>query len=138
MALQFTGAIRYRLRPADVLAIQWTGDNADQLRGLAGQHFDTIDPEDRIEDPEETAAFRTHEHGGWLGLKSGDWVVKRGKELLKVGAADFAKLYEPVGVGAHKCQCGHSGLFHTAPEPHSCFSPSGCPCEGFASADPTV
>jgi hypothetical protein len=89
---------RYRNRTAEVEAIQWTGDNADALSAFCSPFdFQTIDPEDRVEDPEQTAAVRESEHGTWRGLKPGDWVVKRGEDLYECGAADFAKLYEPVG-----------------------------------------
>ncbi|MFI1728213.1 hypothetical protein ACH40E_03025 [Streptomyces acidicola] len=87
---------RYRNRTAEIEAIQWTGDNADALSAFCSPFdFQTIDPEDRVEDPDETAAVRESEHGTWRGLKPGDWVVRRGVDLFEVSAGDFAKLYEP-------------------------------------------
>lgn len=86
---------RYRHRAPEVEAVQWTGANAEQLRVFCSPFdFQLIDPEDRIEDPEQTAAVRESEHGTWRGLKPGDWVLKRGVNLHEVSAADFAKRYE--------------------------------------------
>jgi len=87
---------RYRNRTAEVEAVQWTGDNAEALSVFCTPFdFQTIDPEDRIEDPDQTAAVRESEHGTWRGLAPGDWVVKRGVDLFECSAGDFAKLYEP-------------------------------------------
>ena len=136
MPLSFEGAIRYRMRPADVLAVQWTGDNAAQLRAFAGDRFDTIDPEDRTEDPAATAQLRESTHNTWRPVTPGMWIVKSTAGFAVWQDELFNNWYEPVGVGAQKCRCGHSGLVHTVPTPHSCFTPDGCPCEAFASADP--
>lgn len=32
-------ALRYRLRPPEIQAVQWTGDNADEMAVFAGQAF---------------------------------------------------------------------------------------------------
>jgi hypothetical protein len=89
---------RYRHRTAEVEAVQWTGSNADTLSAFCSPfNFQTIDPEDRIEDPDQTAAVRESEHGTWRGLAPGDWVVKHGGDYFECSAADFAKLYEPAG-----------------------------------------
>ncbi|MFJ9633732.1 hypothetical protein ACIRU8_39170 [Streptomyces sp. NPDC101175] len=88
---------RYRNRTAVVDAIQWTGSNAEELRAFCGPDFDGIAPEDRTEDPEQTAMVRTHEHGGWLGLKPTDWVLKHGEGRFS-SARDqgFRETWEPV------------------------------------------
>ncbi|MBA4865955.1 hypothetical protein H1V43_32345 [Streptomyces sp. PSKA54] len=88
---------RYRNKTAEIDAVQWTGHNADELSAFCSPFdFQLIDPEDRVEDPDETAAVRESEHGTWRGLTPGDWVVRRGEDLFECSAADFAKLYEPV------------------------------------------
>jgi hypothetical protein len=112
---------RYRNRTAEVEAVQWTGDNAGALSAFCSPFdFQTIDPEDRVEDPEQTAAVRESEHGTWRGLAPGDWVVKRGLDLFECSAADFAKLYEPAAAAVRPpatdrtavCICGHTEQQH--------------------------
>jgi hypothetical protein len=88
-------ADRYRNRTEMIEAVQWTGDNADQLRAFCGPDFDTIAPEDRTEDPDETAAVRTHLHGGWLGLKPGDWVLKYEDHFTATSDEAFRAVWEP-------------------------------------------
>lgn len=77
-------------------AAQWTGSNDDQLRAFCGSNFDTIDPEDRVEDPDETAAVRAHPHGGWFGLKPGDWVVKHADHFSVASDEEFRERWTPV------------------------------------------
>ena len=86
---------RYRCAE-EAHAMQWTGTNADQLRAFCGSDFDTIDPEDRGEDPDETAAVRSHTHGGWIGLADGDWVVKHADHFSAASDAEFRGRWSPV------------------------------------------
>jgi len=67
----------YTTRPFNVEAIQWTDTNAAELTEFAGDRFMTIDPADRGEDPEATAALRESWHETWELLVPGTWVVKR-------------------------------------------------------------
>lgn len=93
-----TDTARYRSRSVEIEAVQWAGDNADAMTALCSPFdFQPIDPEDRIEDPDQTAAVRTHPHGGWVGLKPGDWAVKRGDVYSVLTAEEFAERYEPAG-----------------------------------------
>jgi len=87
---------RYRHRTTEVEAVQWTGTNADVLRAFAGADFDEIELDDRVDDPDETAAVREADHGTWRGLKPGDWVVRLEGGLYEFSAADFASQYDPV------------------------------------------
>jgi hypothetical protein len=84
---------RYRNKTAEVDAVQWTGDNADELRAFAGLAFDEIAPEDRVQDPEATA--QVCDDNAWKLLHAGDWVIRRGEDFERWRADDFAKLYEP-------------------------------------------
>ncbi|MFI8531762.1 hypothetical protein ACIGMX_16170 [Streptomyces aquilus] len=94
-----TEPARYRRCTPEVEAVQWTGDNADAVSALVSPFdFQLIDPEDRGENPDQTAAIRESEHGTWRGLAPGDWAVKRGQDYFACSAADFARLYEPAGV----------------------------------------
>lgn len=87
---------RYRNRAEEIEAVQWTGDNAEQLRAFCGPDFDEIDPEDRAEDPDQTAAVRTHPHGGWLGLEPGDWVLKYPDHFTATSDEAFRAVWEAV------------------------------------------
>jgi hypothetical protein len=89
---------RYRKRPVEIDAVQWTDNNAAELEAFAGPRFMTIDPEDRTDDPDATAAIRTSAHETWALLLPGDWVIKRGEDNFGLLPGDeFADLYEPAG-----------------------------------------
>lgn len=45
-----TAPQRFRKRPIEIEAMQWTGDNADALAQWTDGSFWTIDPEDRTDD----------------------------------------------------------------------------------------
>ncbi|MFG2372588.1 hypothetical protein ACGFY9_14055 [Streptomyces sp. NPDC048504] len=91
-----TNPHRYRHRSEEIEAIQWTGTNADELRAFCGPDFEEIDPEDRTENPDASAAVRESKHGTWRGLEPGYWVVKIGEEFYEESPADFAAQFEPV------------------------------------------
>ena len=84
----------YRPRPIDVEAVQWTDTNAEQLAAFAGHRFMTVDPEDRIDDPDATASLRESAHECWSLLRPSDWVVKRGDDFAVLTPEEFADLYE--------------------------------------------
>lgn len=67
---------RFRKRPVVVSAIRWTGDNEAEVREFAGGLFGTVDPEDRGDDPEITAEVLDKLHSTWVGVKTGQWVVR--------------------------------------------------------------
>ncbi|MFH8804096.1 hypothetical protein ACH4F6_31660 [Streptomyces sp. NPDC017936] len=85
---------RYRRTPAEIEAVQWTGTNADALRAFAGSDFDTIDPEDRIEDPDQDAQLLV-EASHWVGIKPTDWVVKYEGYFVAKADATFRAVWEP-------------------------------------------
>jgi hypothetical protein len=85
---------RYRQRPIEADAIQWTGSNADALRAFAGIDFDTIDPEDRIEDPDQDAQLLV-EASHWVGIRPGDWVLKFEGYFVAKSDVPFRAVWEP-------------------------------------------
>lgn len=88
----------YRTRMVTVQARQWTGDNEAEIQKLAGaDRFYTIDPEDRADDPDATAALLETEHSTWVDVHHGDWVVRAGTDLRRMTDAAFHAQYEPVG-----------------------------------------
>lgn len=92
--------LRFRRRPTVVEAIRWTGSNVAEMRAFAGNHFDTIDPEDRGDDPDNTAQVLDRLHSSWIGLGDGDWVVRDANGVMWPVKADvFAETYEAVDDG---------------------------------------
>lgn len=99
-------AIRFRIRPFEVDAIQWTGRPhgflAQRIEALAGDDmFQFVDPEDRAnsDDPEATAAFRDHDRGGtWRPVYTGDWIVRRldTGRVFRLPDDAFSAAYEPL------------------------------------------
>ena len=87
---------RFRKKPVEVTAVQWTGDNEAEVRALAGEHFHAVDPEDRGDDPDQTAAL-LDEHSAWVEVYDGQWIVKgvRG-EFYPITSEVLAETYEPV------------------------------------------
>ncbi len=88
----------YRRRPAEIQAVQWTDTNAEALTAFAGHRFMTVDPEDRIDDPDATASLCESAHECWSLLRPGDWVVKRGDDFAVLTSEEFVDLYEPAAV----------------------------------------
>ncbi|NUS58801.1 MAG: hypothetical protein HOV66_28700 [Streptomycetaceae bacterium] len=111
---------RYRRRPAEIEAVQWTDTNPAELEAFAGQRFMTVDPEDRIDDPEATASLRESAHECWSLLRPGDWVVKRGEDFAVLSPEEFAGMYERAAAGvapaADQTECPHCPDGHTPPD----------------------
>jgi hypothetical protein len=84
----------YRQRPLEAEAVQWTGTNPDQLRAFAGSDFDTIEPQDRIEDPDQAAQLLV-EDSHWVGIGPGDWVLKFEGYFVAKSDAAFRAVWEP-------------------------------------------
>jgi hypothetical protein len=90
---------RWRIKNATVEAVQWTGDNIDQVYELTGCHnFDVLEEADRAncDDPEATASLYSKTNSTWKLVKTGDWVVKGfAGVLFPVGDEKFRRDYEP-------------------------------------------
>lgn len=86
---------RYRhRRTAEIDAIQWTGNNADQLTAFAPDRFATAAMEDRI-DPEDDAHVLIEE-SHWVAIRPGCWVLKYPDHFDVESDADFRAAWEPV------------------------------------------
>jgi hypothetical protein len=68
---------KFRKKPVEITAVQWTGDNADEMREFAGSNFDVLGPEDRAncDDPDATAQVLDKLHSTWVLLQTGDYVI---------------------------------------------------------------
>lgn len=87
--------MRYRKKPVEVDAVRWTGDNVAELHDFAGAYFDTIDPADRGDDPDNDAQVFDRLHSVWVPFGAGDWVVRGVQNEYYPCKADvFASTYE--------------------------------------------
>jgi hypothetical protein len=84
----------YRQLPTRINAIQWKGDNTDELIAFAADRFVALDPEDRTEDPDATASLLESANSSWELLYTGDWVVKAGDDFSALDDAEFRARYE--------------------------------------------
>lgn len=90
---------RYRKRPIVVDAIQWTGDNLWEVQEFAGggTYFWNLDPVDAGDDPEMTAEVYDKLHSTWVGVYTGQWIIRGIQGELYPCADDvFAETYEEV------------------------------------------
>lgn len=67
--------MRYRKKPVEIEAVQWTGDNFRELDRFTVGMFRTVEPEDRGDDPGITAEVFDKLHSTWVGVKDGQWVI---------------------------------------------------------------
>lgn len=88
----------YRKRPLEVEAIQWTGDNLDELRAFTNGLFNVTTTSSVY-----TAKVYDALHGIWIPLVTGDWIIRGVKgdrgvqgELHPCIAAVFEAAYEPI------------------------------------------
>lgn len=92
---------QFRKRPVVVSAIQWTGHNEREIREWCGPSmFGALQPAVH-RDPEITAEVLDSLHSSWIGLRTGDWVVRgpRG-EFYAIKDDVLAETYEPVNADA--------------------------------------
>lgn len=92
---------KFRKKPVEVEAVRWSGDNEDEIVSLTGrEYFTHLDPEDTADDPELTAQVFDRLHSTWVGVYTGQWIIKGVKGEFYPCAADvFAATYEAVEAG---------------------------------------
>ncbi len=91
---------RFRKRPVEVEAVQWTGDNADEVKAFVGLRDNG---ESRFLLPSEItgvwedAHVYDELHDTWVTVYVGQWVVKgvRG-EFYPIDQTVLDETYEPV------------------------------------------
>lgn len=67
---------RFRKLPVEIDAVRWTGDNAAELAAFAPGKWQTVAPEDRADDPDITAEVFDELHSTWVGMRTGQWLIK--------------------------------------------------------------
>lgn len=89
---------RYRKRPVEVEAMQWTGDNGDELLSWTDGGFYVLDPEDGAwcGNPEATGALYVGANSTELPIETGEWVIHDSKGFYPCKADVFTETYEPV------------------------------------------
>lgn len=93
--------MKYRKIPVIIEAVQFTGDNVDELKDFCTVNppsfFDTVDEEDRSDDPEIIATVWDKLHSTWVGVKKYQWIIKGVQgEFYPCDPAVFEKTYEKV------------------------------------------
>lgn len=77
-------ATKYRKRPIEVEALQWTGDNYVEMLNFTdpplpgtkeAQLFALVAVENREDNPEHDAEVFDKLHSTWVSLKPTDWVI---------------------------------------------------------------
>lgn len=88
--------VRRRKKPIEVDTIQWIGDNESELIDFTNHRFEAVPPEDRAEDPEITAQVFDELHSTWVGVFTGQHVVRGVKgEFYPIAEDVLAETYEP-------------------------------------------
>ena len=88
---------RFRKRPVEIEAVQWTGDNWYYLREWTDNKFDVLYPDDRDEDPEATAQVFDELHSTWVLVYDNDWIIRGVKgEFYPCRDGVFRETYEEV------------------------------------------
>lgn len=92
--------MRYRKRPVEIDAIQFTGHNHAAIQSFTGPSlFSGVDDEDRVDDPEIVAEVWDKLHATWVGVKADQWIIRGVQgEFYPCDPDVFHATYEPVEV----------------------------------------
>lgn len=93
--------IRYRKKPVEITAIQWTGGNESAVQAFTGAaNFYALDAEDRAAsaDPEATATVYDKLHSTWILVYTGQHIIRgvRG-EFYPIAPDVLADTYDELG-----------------------------------------
>ncbi|MGC4918677.1 hypothetical protein [Streptomyces albogriseolus] len=92
--------VRYRKKPVEVFAMQWTGDNEQAVQAFTGgpDFFHALTEEDRAangDDPAATAAVYDKLHSTWVLVYTGQHIVRGVKgEYYPIAEDVLAETYE--------------------------------------------
>ena len=67
---------RFRKRPIEITAMQWTGGNETELNTFTGGRFRAVPRKERPGDLAITAEVHDDLHATWVGVKTGHWVIR--------------------------------------------------------------
>lgn len=89
--------MKFRKKPIVIEAIQFTGENFEEIEEFTGGNFLPVDPFDRAEDSDIIAEVWDHLHSTWVGVKAGQWIIKGVKGEFYPHDEDlFLESYEEV------------------------------------------
>jgi len=92
---------RYRKNPVEVDTIQWTGSNEQELVKFTGHRFEAISAEHRAEKPDITAQVYDKLHDTWVGVKTGQHIVRGVQgEFYPIAEDVLAETYTPADSAA--------------------------------------
>lgn len=92
---------QFRKRPVVVSAVQWTGDNEAEVRAFTGSTVFRSCTDETSHDPQVTAHVYDVLHSTWVGVKTGQWVLRGvAGEFYPIDEAVLAETYEPVNADA--------------------------------------
>jgi len=96
-------ATRFRKKPVEVEAVQWAGDNESELIAFTSGNFRALPPVpypphlEHLPPPPITAQVYDVLHSTWVGVETGQWVIKGVKgEHYPCDADVLAETYEEV------------------------------------------
>lgn len=88
---------RFRTKIVEIEAVRFTGDNWVELSEWTTGQFAPVFPEDRMDDPDITAAVFDVLHATWIGVKPGQWIVRGAKrEFYPCDDETFHWKYEEI------------------------------------------
>jgi hypothetical protein len=90
----------YRKKPVVIEAIQWTGDNLDEIWDWTTAEF--------VYGPTEVNPLRLYvaANDAWLDLEVGEWIIKDSAGFYPCKADIFAVTYEAVADGVYPPRIG--------------------------------
>lgn len=88
----------YRKKPVEIQAIQWTGDNASDVREFAEPAFAVLHDLDRelLNNPECTAELYVAANSVWMAIETGEWILQDERGFYPCKPDIFAQTYDEV------------------------------------------
>ena len=90
---------KYRTKPVEIEAVQFTGNNYPEIEAWSNGLFNMLSRDDRLvcDDPEATAEVFDILHSTWILVKPGQYIVKGQKgEFYPCDPDTFKWKYEEV------------------------------------------
>lgn len=86
--------MRFRQRSVEVDAIQYTGDNLEEIVLLAGpNNFYELNSDEREHDSARAALF-DEAHDQWMAVSINDWIVRCDGIVVVMSPHRFNKMFE--------------------------------------------
>ena len=87
----------YRKRPVVIEAVQWRGDNEDEMLEWMGEEFYVREPYvGELTGNAYTAVIWVNANTNWLNIVTGEWVIKDSLGFYPCKNEQFHETYEKV------------------------------------------